>query len=59
MENNDNSNEKSSDSDHSNRNEEKEESIKPLDGGWGWVIVIGSFFINFICKYTDLFEKMV
>lgn len=26
------------------------ESLKPLDGGYGWLIVIGSFAINFICK---------
>lgn len=26
------------------------EPLKPLDGGYGWLIVIGSFVINFICK---------
>lgn len=30
----------------------KEEIIKPLDGGYGWVIVLGSFFINFICEFV-------
>lgn len=23
---------------------------KNVDGGWGWLIVVGSFVINFICK---------
>lgn len=32
----------------------KEEVIKPLDGGYAWVIVLGSFFINFICKFKLL-----
>lgn len=28
------------------------EPLKPLDGGYGWLIVVGSFVINFICKLS-------
>lgn len=51
MESNEPSHQKSNNCEQVNRNDEKKECIKPLDGGWGYVIVIGSFFINFICKY--------
>lgn len=29
-----------------------DDKLKPLDGGYGWLIVIGSFVINFICELS-------
>lgn len=42
-------------SDHENNHKSvKHETIKPLDGGWGWIILFGSFFINFICELNTM-----
>lgn len=29
---------------------QKDEPWQPLDGGWGYIIVVASFAINFICE---------
>ncbi|XP_055304029.1 monocarboxylate transporter 9-like [Sitodiplosis mosellana] len=40
------------------------EPLKPLDGGWGWLIVVGSFVINFIsdgivCSFGVIYVQLL
>lgn len=32
-------------------NNERDEFPAPLDGGWGWVVVMASFLIHIVSKY--------
>lgn len=39
------------DNTHSNNNDD--EIPTALDGGWGWMVVLGCFFIHIISKNTN------
>lgn len=38
--------------------EEDSESLPPPDGGWGWMVVFGSFMIHVISKFLTLFTPL-